>query len=608
VSTTGEAANGPSCCGSISADGRFVAFQSEATNLGTAGGTSIPGIFLRDVQTGTTTRVEVDGIALSPVISADGRFVAFASGPSNGGDILVWDRITGSLDEVAVHVFFVEDVALSGDGRFVAFSSYAYPPEFNSKGYPVLPLPPRDLSVVDRMSRTQTALTMGGPMDHSVRPSFSVDGRFVAFGSTLDDLVPDDTNGVPDIFVYDSLAGSMELASVGSNGSAAIGGSWPAISPDGRFVAFFSQATNLDGYLMEGTQGVFVRDRAAGTTVKESDGEGESWFGGSLSISGDGRFVAHAGEQGLGIVRDRLLGSSTYLIQTNGGIPGISADGRFVVFDMIGQVVLAACNNPAVCPPPARDSGIQRTPRGDLTLISKPVGTEQWAITFDPATSSVTGNIYFADGRDPAFVACSRTGDDGNLDPYEVAISFLCLGAGPCAGSTCPAPGDYEVDSWSVIAPQVVLPGSFFLPRRSDAAAVETRSRVEGPIARAEQRTDSSPLGTEAGARGSGVQRTPEGDLTLISKRVGAEQWAITFNPADGSVTGNIFFTDGRPPKFVACERVGDDGNPDPYAVAIAFSCQGADECAASSCPAADDWGSIADRVTLPGSFFLPPR
>jgi hypothetical protein len=58
-------------------------------------------------------------------------------------------------------------------------------------------------------------------------------------------------------------------------------------------------------------------------------------------------------------------------------------------------------------------------------------------------------------------------------------------------------------------------------------------------------------------------------------------QWAITQNVEDQSVTGSIFFADGRSPQFVSCARVGDDGNPDPYAVEITFSCEGAGACAA---------------------------
>jgi hypothetical protein len=97
---------------------------------------------------------------------------------------------------------------------------------------------------------------------------------------------------------------------------------------------------------------------------------------------------------------------------------------------------------------------------------------------------------------------------------------------------------------------------------------------------------------------------TPDGIRTLVSKDVGGERWAITLNP-DGTVTGNVFRTDGGEPQFVWCERLGTDGNPDPYAVEILYACAGAGTCGSLACPAGQ-WSAIAD-VTLPGSFFLPP-
>jgi hypothetical protein len=102
----------------------------------------------------------------------------------------------------------------------------------------------------------------------------------------------------------------------------------------------------------------------------------------------------------------------------------------------------------------------------------------------------------------------------------------------------------------------------------------------------------------------AGVQVTPDGVRTLVSKDVNGERWAITANE-DGTVTGNVFRTDGGAPQFVWCERLGDNGNPDPSAVQIRYSCSGAGICSSLECPAGQ-WSEIGD-VTLPGSFFLPP-
>jgi secreted trypsin-like serine protease len=103
----------------------------------------------------------------------------------------------------------------------------------------------------------------------------------------------------------------------------------------------------------------------------------------------------------------------------------------------------------------------------------------------------------------------------------------------------------------------------------------------------------------------SGLQTTPNGLRTLINKPVGAEQWGITRNE-DGTVTGNIFYTDGREPQFINCERLGDDDNPDPAARLIRYACALSAKCVTSECPAEGDWVQLPGEVTLPGSFLLP--
>lgn len=104
----------------------------------------------------------------------------------------------------------------------------------------------------------------------------------------------------------------------------------------------------------------------------------------------------------------------------------------------------------------------------------------------------------------------------------------------------------------------------------------------------------------------SGVQVTPDGRLSLISKDVGDQRWAITYDPASGSVTGNVFFPGGGEPVFVFCERVQDDGNPDDGEGDVRLSCSGADRCPIGPCTP-EQWSFIAE-VDLPESFFLPPE
>ena len=240
----------------------------------------------------------------------------------------------------------------------------------------------------------------------------------------------------------------------------------------------------------------------------------------------------------------------------------------------------------------AKPSGLQTTPNGQRTLINKPVGAEQWGITRNE-DGTVTGNIFFTDGRDPQFLTCTPTGDDGNPDPAAVKLRFACSLASKCTAAECPAPGD-----WAQLPGEVELPGSFFLPRVTAASAAHL---VSAESSSGDDESHTSGLGAA-----SGLQTTPDGQRTLINKPVGAEQWAITENASDRSVTGNIFYTDGRDPQFLNCDRLGDDGNPDPAARLIRYSCALSAKCTASQCPAEGDWMQLPGEITLPGSFLLP--
>ena len=127
--------------------------------------------------------------------------------------------------------------------------------------------------------------------------SISADGRYVAFISDASNLVPGDTNGVTDIFVYDRQTGTIERVSVAADGTQGNGGSCqPSISADGRYVAFSSYASNLVPGDTNGISDVFVYDRQTDTIERVSvaaDGtQGNSYSWQPASISADGRYVA----------------------------------------------------------------------------------------------------------------------------------------------------------------------------------------------------------------------------------------------------------------------------------------------------------------------------
>jgi len=304
---------------SISADGRFVMFTTNATNLVVPADTNgQEDVYLRDRQLGITERMSVDssevggnGRSQEHQSSADGRFVVFRSDASNlvpndtngRSDIFVRDRQLGTTTRVSVASGGVQsnsnsqNVAITADGRYVFFTSYAdnlVGSDFN--GNP-------DIFVHDRQAGATTRVSMGvsgqEPDASCNLGSISPDGRFVAFQSDATNLVPNDTNNLWDSFVLDRQTGITERISVSTGGVQA--GSWfvqypaPFVSADGRYALFMSDATNLIPNDTNNAWDVFLRDLVLGTTTRVSVGT-ESVEGNGLSmdpwISPDGRFIS----------------------------------------------------------------------------------------------------------------------------------------------------------------------------------------------------------------------------------------------------------------------------------------------------------------------------
>ncbi len=282
VDSAGAQGNGSSLNGSISADGRYVAFESVATDLVAGDTNGVSDIFVHDRLTGTTERVSVDSagvqgndFSLAPSISGDGRFVAFLSGATNlvsgdtnlVSDVIVHDRQTGTTERVSVDSAGVEgngycySCSISADGCFVAFQSYSsnlVPGDANGFG---------DVFVRDRQSGTTERVSVGpGGLEgdgESYASLISADGRYADFSSSADHLVTGDTNGFQDVFLRDRLSGTTERVGVDSAGAQGNGDSYfPLISADGRIVAFYSSATDLVAGDTNGTYDAFVHDRA----------------------------------------------------------------------------------------------------------------------------------------------------------------------------------------------------------------------------------------------------------------------------------------------------------------------------------------------------------
>jgi hypothetical protein len=390
VSSGGVEGNDVSSGGQISADGRFVAFGSDATNLVVGDTNGVRDVFVHDRVGATTERlsissagVEADQLSQALAINADGRYVAFGSnatnlvpGDTNGcSDVFVRDRVAGTTERVSVSSAGAQAMghshgpAISSDGRFVAFYSHAanlVPGDTNGVG---------DVFVHDRQTGTTERVSVSSAgvqgNDWSHVPAISGDGLVVVFPSAATNLIAGDTNGMNDVFVHNRVTGVTERVSVSTAGQQGNDDSWLAsVDSDGRFVAFRSHATNLVGGDTNGVEDVFVRDRLNGTTERVSvSSTGQQASGGSFSasISADGRYVLFfssatdlvAGDTNAKydvFLRDRLMSTtqrtsvSSTGQQANGHsntehLSGISADGRYVAFDSSASNLVSGDTN-----------------------------------------------------------------------------------------------------------------------------------------------------------------------------------------------------------------------------------------------------------------------
>lgn len=272
VASDGTQADAFSLLPDISADGRYVGFSSGATNLVPGDTNGRSDVFVRDRSTGKTERVSVasgavqaDGSSRDPAISADGRFVAFDSdgtnlvpGDTNGHvDVFVRDRQTGTTEMVpAPEGTEGGTPSISADGRMVVYLTSGGPMGFQVFSY-------------DRQART-TALVSAGPDggigdNASYGPSIGADGRTAVFYSYAGNLAAGDTNGQLDVFVRDLKAGTTERVSTGTKGAEGNGMSeLPTISDDGRYVAFQSTSGNLVDDDTNRRSDIFVHDRTPG--------------------------------------------------------------------------------------------------------------------------------------------------------------------------------------------------------------------------------------------------------------------------------------------------------------------------------------------------------
>ena len=328
VAASGFGAAGSSYDPSVSSDGQFIAFESTAENLVLTDSNYQRDIFVRDMQSGTTERVSLS-----------------TSGESNGNSF---------------------GAAICGDGRFIAYQSWATNLTANDlNGW-------QDVFLFDRQTNQTQCLSLsslGFPGNgFSTDASISADGNFIAFISTSNNLVSGDHNGLPDVFVFDRIAGTLELISQDSNGVQGNSTSTlPAISADGRFVSFGSLSTNLISNDTNGLADIFLRDRLNGSTTRISESSAGLEANSSSfesSISNDGNQIAfrsYANNLVNGDLNsfadifkhDRLSGetniisvSSTFMAANNRSeLPSISGDGKLIAYQSLASSLVVGHNN-----------------------------------------------------------------------------------------------------------------------------------------------------------------------------------------------------------------------------------------------------------------------
>jgi Domain of unknown function (DUF4347)/Cadherin-like/Putative Ig domain/WD40-like Beta Propeller Repeat len=390
IGINNTAANARSDNASISSDGRYVVFESTATNLVVGDTNGVTDVFVYDRQTLTTKRVsvnsngiEANGISDRASISADGRYIAFSSSASNlvsndtntRTDVFVHDQLLGTTARISVSSSGLQAASgtlynsdISADGRYVVFESQTTNWGLGASIY-------NDIYVHDRQTSTTSKLALLSVGTHNSYVNdakISNDGRYVVFSSFATNLVSGDTNGTLDIFLHDRQTGTTSRVSVSSSGVQGIGGDSQGgvISSDGRYAVFASLANNLVANDTNNSKDIFVRDLQNGTTTRVSIGTG-GIQGNSTSynptISPDGNYIAFSsGASNLVsgdtnsypdvFIHNRQTnqtekisfnqnGSQLPTGATTGiGYDGISADGRYVIANSWDSVVAEDTN------------------------------------------------------------------------------------------------------------------------------------------------------------------------------------------------------------------------------------------------------------------------
>ena len=339
VSTNGGPANGASTDPVITPDGRYVAFISSASNLVPGDTNGIPDIFVRDLVAGTNDLVSVGAllpsgstspIMATPVITPDGRYVAFFSLATNlvsavpgttPGEVYVRDRLLGAMTWASTNASTIVSAAyhqnnlnllsyhprLSDDGRYVAFKTGGTATAGTGA-----------ILRYDSTAGTTALVNTNGignsvDLDDNDGPEMTPDGRFIAF-----DRREGTQSSYSSVHVWDSQGAVDTLVSDNGSGVQANTSSYaPVITPDGQFVAFLSNVTNLTGNTVSNGCHVYLRNLQSSTTQLvdvDTNGIGSTDdYRASLSLSADGRFVAFSSPDGRLVSLDKNRATDVFV-------------------------------------------------------------------------------------------------------------------------------------------------------------------------------------------------------------------------------------------------------------------------------------------------------
>ena len=406
----------------ISDDGRFVVFHSSASNL-VANDTNSTDIFVHDTQTSTTSRVSVTSTGLQangsswyPSISGDGRYVVFDSNATNllpgidgnasfYNDVFVHDRQTGVTTLVSKNSEGVQgnsrstNAVISGNGRFVAFRSYANNLVANDTNGTVSDYYGIDVFVHDLLTGITERVSIstdGVEGDHfSEAASISADGRFVAFHSlatTLDINVPASYN----VFVHDRMLGQTKRIAIDQfEGATYNFRMFPEISSSGRYIAL--RAFKSNGNV------IFVYDQITGETrlaSRNNNGlETQSTIGNNLAISDDGQYVGFSTSQWQ-LVPDKTGGLEDVFVAKS----GFKAELASAPFAAITSV-----DSEFIFTPIIFDASLSSDPNGDPLIYQWDFGDGSFASGINVSHEYTTSGNYTVilsviDGSNPPSV------------------------------------------------------------------------------------------------------------------------------------------------------------------------------------------------------------